>query len=207
VKSKRQVVRETQKRQQKISAVFAAIGIVLLLAVVGYFIISSAMTPAKPTATVQPTAVADKDMLGEFIPPSGANEHIADNSDPGPYSSNPPTSGHHYPVWLNADFYDSNTYQYPQGHLVHNLEHGYIIFWYNCKILSDAQCSELKAQIKNVMKAVENFKVIAYPWDSIDVPVVMTSWGYKLPFKTFDVDLARTFIDQHRNRAPEPNAP
>lgn len=207
MKSKRQAVREAQAQQKKTSAIIGITGIALLAIVIGYFIISGIMTPPKPTATVVPTAVAAADMVGEAVPPSGAGDHIADDVDPGDYNSNPPTSGHHYAKWLDAGFYDSNSYKYPQGHLVHNLEHGYIIFWYNCKTLSDTACADMKTQIKAVMTAAENFKVIAYPWDSIDVPVVMTSWGYKLPFKTFDVQLARTFIDQHRNRAPEPNAP
>ncbi len=53
----------------------------------------------------------------------------------------------------------------------------------------------------------DNFKVIAYPWTSTDVPLVMTSWGFMLRFPTFDSNLAATFIQQHRNRSPEPNAP
>lgn len=208
MKSKRQTIRETQKRQQKIAKIITIVGGALLVIVIGYIMISSANAPAKPTPTIEPTMVAEKDMVGEAIPASGASDHIPENSDPGAYSSNPPSSGHHYPVWGNAGFYDQNVYgQYPQGRLVHNLEHGYIIFWYNCKILSESQCSDLKTQIKAVMKAEQDFKLIAYPWDSIDTPIVMTSWGYMLSFKTFDTTLARTFVAQHRNRAPEPNAP
>ena len=208
MKSKRQSIRETQQRQQQISKIIGIMGVALLVIVIGYFIVSSVNTPAKPTPTIEPTMVAEKDMVGEAFPPTGASDHIEEGSDPGAYSTNPPTSGHHYPVWGTTGFYDENVYgKYPQGRLVHNLEHGYIIFWYNCKILSDSQCSDLKTQIKAVMKAEQDFKVIAYPWDSIDVPVVMTSWGYRLSFKTFDTSLARTFVAQHRNRAPEPGAP
>src|SRR5258706_6321566 len=146
-------------------------------------------------------------MLGEAVAVNSDRSHITKDSDPGQYSTNPPTSGHHYPTWLDAGFYDTNQYLYPQGYLVHNLEHGYIIFWYNCKNLSDSQCSEMKTQIKSVMDGANNFKVIAYPWDSIDVPLIMTSWGFILRMETFDASLASTFIEQHRNRAPEPEAP
>ena len=208
MKSKRQAIREAKAQQKKVFTIVAWTSIALLAIVVGYFIVSSVTAPPKPTATLQATDIPAADMLGEVVPASGANDHITEGSDPGVYSSNPPTSGHHYPVWANTKFYDTNTYgQYPQGYLVHNLEHGYVIFWYNCKILSDSQCADLKTQIKAVMEAVGNFKVIAYPWDSIDVPVVLTSWGYKLSFKTFDAEMARKFVDQHRNHAPEPAAP
>ncbi len=136
-----------------------------------------------------------------------SSSHIPIDSDPGTYNSDPPTSGPHYPDEAKAGFYETNTYQYPAGYLVHNLEHGYVIFWYNCANLSEGACSELKSQIKAVMDEVNNVKVIAYPWDSIDVPVVLTSWGRLLKMETFDAVQARTFYKTNLNKSPEPNAP
>ena len=45
------------------------------------------------------------------------------------YNSNPPTSGKHYEVWTKAGVYGKST---ADGHLVHSLEHGYVIVSYNC---------------------------------------------------------------------------
>ena len=210
--SKRQKLKEQRLLKNRMTNTFWIAGLVILFGVVGYFVLSSGLAPAAvptPTAaTLLGTPLATSGpLLGEAIPVDPDRSHIAEDSDPGPYNSNPPTSGHHYPTPLTAGFYDTNTYQYPQGHLVHDLEHGYIIFWYNCKVLSDGQCSDLKTQIKAVMASADNFKVIAYPWDSIDVPVVMTSWGYLLRLPSFDANLAGSFIQQHRNRSPEPDAP
>jgi hypothetical protein len=67
--------------------------------------------------------------------------------------------------------------------------------------------SDLKAQIREVMSAENNFKVIAFPWESIDVPVVMTSWGRMLRFDQFDTEQAQDFVQRNRNKAPEPFAP
>ena len=133
--------------------------------------------------------------------------HIAVDSDPGEYNSDPPTSGPHYPNEAQVGFYDTNSYQYPAGYLIHNLEHGYIIFWYNCGLLDEAACTDLKSQIKSVMDEVNNVKVIAYPWDSLDVPVAMTSWGRLQKMETFDAVQARTFYTTNLNKSPEPNAP
>lgn len=215
MKSKRQAVKEARQRQNRITTGLAIGFIALAVIVIASVVVIPIITPkptAIPTATIDtsPTAVVDPNMLGEVIAPSGAGDHIADSVNPNPYNSNPPTSGHHYQRWLTAKFYDSPDPAdgpYPEGHLVHNLEHGYIIFWYNCKILSDSECTTLKSQIKAAMEGAQNFKVIAYPWNSIDVPVVLTSWGYRLSMKTFDANLAKSFIDQHRNRSPEPDAP
>ncbi len=139
--------------------------------------------------------------------PIMTSTHIAVDSDPGEYNSDPPTSGPHYPDEAQAGFYDTNSYQYPAGYLVHNLEHGYIIFWYNCSLLNETACTDLKSQIKSVLDEFNNVKVIAYPWDSLDVPVAMTSWGRLQKMETFDAVQARTFYTTNLNKSPEPNAP
>ena len=139
--------------------------------------------------------------------PIMTSTHIPVDSDPGEYNSDPPTSGPHFPEPTQAGFYDTNIYQYPAGYLVHNLEHGYVVFWYNCTRLSESACSELRSQIKTVMDEVNNVKVVAYPWDSIDVPVAMASWGRLQNMETFNVAEARAFYKANLNRSPEPGAP
>jgi Protein of unknown function (DUF3105) len=147
--------------------------------------------------------------LGEDVPIMPDTTHVAEDTDPGPYNSDPPTSGKHYEATLNAGFYNDGdvSADHPEGHLVHNLEHGYVIFWYNCSLLDETGCTELKGQIQEVMADENNFKVIAFPWSSIDVPVVMTSWGRILRMESFDPQVAQNFVQNRRNKAPEPNAP
>lgn len=143
---------------------------------------------------------------GEEIPIM-TSTHIAVDSDLGTYNSDPPSSGPHYPEEAEVGFYDTNIYQYPAGYLVHNLEHGYIIFWYDCADLSESGCAEVKSEIKAVMGEVNNVKVIAYPWDLLDVPVTMTSWGRLQKMETFNAAQALAFYKANLNRSPEPNAP
>jgi hypothetical protein len=81
-----------------------------------------------------------------------------------------------------------------------------VIFWYNCALLDPTACDEMKAQIQDVMVEYDGYKLIAFPWNSIDVPVVMTSWGQMQEMERFDEGLARTFIRRNRNQAPEPEA-
>lgn len=147
--------------------------------------------------------------VGEVVAVMPNNSHVTAGTDPGTYSTDPPTSGPHYPDEMQAGFYNEGDQQspYPAGYLVHNLEHGYVIFWYNCSVVGDQECANLKASIKSVMDQVENFKVIAFPWPSIDVPVVMTSWGRLLKFDNFAPQRAREFVLANRNKAPEPDAP
>ena len=141
----------------------------------------------------------------------GSDQDLPEGSDPGPFNSDPPTSGQHYGQEMEAGFYEESDpevqSEFPEGYLIHSLEHGYTIFWYNCDLLDGASCSNLKSEIKTVMNELNNFKVVGFPRSSIEVPLVMTSWGRKLPFDTFNPDQARDFISRNRNRAPEPNAP
>lgn len=189
-KSGKREQRRSRQRQQQIrsSLIWGGLGLGVL-AVIGLVVWQG----------VRPRA-------GEEIPIM-TSSHITLDSDPGEYNSDPPTSGPHYPSEAEAGFYDTNAYEYPAGYLVHNLEHGYIIFWYNCDLLAEAACTDLKAQIKSVMDEVNNVKVIAYPWDSLDVPVAMTSWGRIHKMETFNEAQARAFYGSNLNRSPEPNAP
>jgi hypothetical protein len=147
---------------------------------------------------------------GEAVPVF-SRDHVETGTDPGPYRTNPPTGGAHYAEPLEAGFYEQADVEglgdYPEGHLVHNLEHGYVVFWYNCDLLDQAGCEDLKAGIREVMDGFDNFKVIAFPWPSMDTPVVLTSWGRILRMEDFNTRQARSFVSANQNRAPEPQAP
>ena len=190
-KSKRQQVHERQRNQKlRSNLVWGGIGGAVLV-FIGFLVWQG----VKPAA-------------GESIPiMAGGSQHIDVDSDPGQYNSDPPTSGPHYPEEAEAGFFDTNIYKFPAGYLIHNLEHGYVIFWYNCDLLNESACTELKSQIRAVMDELGGVKLIAYPWPSLDVPLAMTSWGQLQKFEAFDAETAKVFYRANLNRAPEPNAP
>ena len=189
-KSNRQKMHERQRKQKiRTNLIWGGIGIVIL-AIVGLVVWQG----------VRPAA-------GESIPIMVSDPHIPVDSDPGQYNSDPPTSGPHYAEEARAGFFDDNNYQFPAGYLVHNLEHGYVIFWYNCDLMDESGCTNLKEQIKTTMDDLGGTKLIAYPWNSLDVPLVMTSWGRLQRFETFDAEQAKAFYRANLNKAPEPNAP
>ena len=59
-------------------------------------------------------------------------------------------------------------------------------------------------EIRGVMEKAKMYKVIAYPWPKIDVPVVITSWGRMLRMEKLDPDLAYRYVSKYRNHSPEP---
>lgn len=194
MKSKRRQIREKRQRRQLYSRVIWGVAGIGVLGVLGYGL-----------------WVAFRPSYGESIPIMADISHVSSDTDPGPYNSDPPTSGRHYADSLPAGFYSeedlANLPAHPEGLLVHSLEHGYVIFWYNCDLLDEQGCNALKAQMRQSMEEAGNFKVIAFPWKSLDIPVVMTSWGRMLRIEQFNSRAARAFIERNRNRAPEPNAP
>lgn len=148
---------------------------------------------------------------GEAVPIMPSSRHIPVGEDPGPFNSDPPTSGPHYDAPLDAGLYHQATAAdmgpYPTGYLVNNLEHGCVVFWYNCEILDEIRCTALKGQLQEAIDDARNIKVVAFPWTSIEVPVVATSWGRMQEFESFDTKLALRFVSSNRNRAPGPQAP
>lgn len=173
--------------------IWGAIGAVVLL-IVGYFLWVNLRPQAGEAITVMPS-----------------RDHVAEGTNPGPFNSDPPSSGEHYSSPLPAGFYTpaqaEQLGEYPEGYLVHSLEHGYVVFWYNCEAPGVTDCDGILDGIRQVMNEYDNVKLIAFPWSSIDVPVAMTSWGHRLLMEEFDPDAATGFIDRNRFRAPEPSAP
>lgn len=196
--SKRQEIREQRMRQQrKQTLIWSGAGLVVII-LIGVFV-------------WQGSAQGSLGPVGESVAVSPEySTHIEEGADPGPFPTDPPAGGKHYGSDLEAGFYDdayaATLGEYPEGYLVHNLEHGYVIFWYNCDLLSPEACEALKSDIRKVMDKFGGSELIAFPWKSLDVPVAMTSWDRLQRFESFDLTLAERFIRANQNKSPEAGA-
>jgi hypothetical protein len=101
---------------------------------------------------------------------TGNQDHV----DPGtdiPYDDAPPAFGTHYNVWdsIERKFYASGD-RPDVGELVHNLEHGYTLLWYDETIADDDQAMDelrgLAAKFTDDSNFRNKFKVV--PWTSDD---------------------------------------
>ncbi|MFQ5942549.1 MAG: DUF3105 domain-containing protein [Anaerolineales bacterium] len=194
---------KAKKRRERTRNILIG-GVIVVATVVGIRWLSTQSSARESGETVPIPQVQAVDEMAEV-------SHVAEGTDPGPYNSDPPTSGRHYATQAFAGFNDVDDLasfgEFPAGYLVHSLEHGYVIFWYNCEVLTEPECEDLKDDIERVMGRVADFKVIAFPWTSIEEPIVMTSWGRMLRFDEFDPEIAEQYVRNFRNQAPEPNAP
>ena len=90
--SKREQMRARKRAQQQRTIIIAILIGVALVAAAGYVIWRG--LGAGPNAAVG--TQTDQSGLGQAIPPLADRSHVQDGTDPGPYNSDPSTSGRHY---------------------------------------------------------------------------------------------------------------
>lgn len=119
-------------------------------------------------------------------PATGNQEHV-DEGTPLTYADAPPATGRHYPVWepISRKFYGADRPEL--GYLVHNLEHGYTVLWYDETAADDPEMADQVRAIAEKFEGDEsNFrlKFKAAPWTEADGAafpegqhVAMTHWS------------------------------
>lgn len=172
---------------------------------------------------------SSKPLPGLLLPDQG-REHVSEKEwEKFKYNSNPPTSGPHDEAWTKAGVYDK-----PQGdgHLVHSLEHGYVIISHNCEMINskliptksgqnskmgtgsaetDKSCldffNKLKERVEN-----DTQKLILVPRPNLDANFALTAWTriekFNLPAgkagtEEASIEKVNNFIDSFRNHGPE----
>lgn len=142
--------------------------------------------------------------VGERMPDEGA-VHVGQGEIPN-YQSRPATSGQHWNVAgmapMNWGVYTSPV---PEPAVVHNLEHGGIVIWYQ----STATEADIQAltQFTQQQQSTTQYKVILSPWAGEDFghPIAVTAWNWRLFLDTADIDQVRAFQNDHPTTdAPEP---
>lgn len=115
-------------------------------------------------------AAADVCQEVETKPATGNQDHV-DPGTPIPYAEAPPAFGTHYNVWdeIGRKLYTADD-RPDVGELVHNLEHGYTILWYDESIAADDEQMQLLRAIAGKFTDDDNLrsKFKAVPWTTSD---------------------------------------
>lgn len=182
-------VLEAEERRKQMLIIGGVIaGVLLVIAALAYLVWQATLPPP-----------------GTPVPIQG-RDHIQPGQPHDPYNSDPPTSGPHYDTPIAEGFYNEAP---ADEYLVHSLEHGYVVIWYNCAKITEAECETLKQQIQEAMQssglaAVTNtLKLIAVPRPSMEHLLVLTSWGRIDRLDSFDQNRVRRYITLFRETAPE----
>lgn len=185
--------RRTSKHPNFLKAILGPAGLavlmVSLIAVLAYRNRPGqvAFEPDTPAGEAALTAV-------ETLPDEG-RKHV----EPGEtvdYKKDFPTSGPHDPTPVAPGVYSQP--QRPEQ-LVHSLEHGNIVIYYD----------EPGTQANNALESwAEQFPgawegVVVTPKAGLKESVVLTAWTKQLTLSQFDPEAAASFIDEYRGRGPE----
>ena len=125
-----------------------------------------------------------------------------------PYSSLPATSGPH---WNSPAAWGAYSTPQNESQLIHNLEHGGVVIWYDAEALDAAQVTELTSYVEGqVASGISGrFKFIVSPWggsEPLGGSAAVTSWRHILTLDAFDMSAIRAFADANYLRdVPEPN--
>jgi hypothetical protein len=219
--------RQEQAADRRRNLLFGGIGGLIALAIVGGSLFAVQRTEAnKPenrdlnSFGVAAAAAACDDVLRTAS--SGVNNHVSPTQPDGKktvvdYTTVPPAFGPHYgaPAPFERGFYTERDRPAIEE-LVHNLEHGYVIVWYDPAVSDDDQ-KEIQGVVTKLRTDNATAKIIASPWDDAygalpdGKTVALSHWGVKNGSRQLcgavSGEAINAFVKAHPpTDSPEPNA-
>jgi hypothetical protein len=133
-----------------------------------------------------------------------ANEgslHVAEGS-PLSFTSNPPASGNHYPIWTRFEAFDPEVV--PRGYWVHNLEHGGVALLYRPDT-DEGTIEQLQAVYGTLPNdpACDHPRALITADPELDDAIAVVAWNWVLEATCVDQAQILDFLEQHRGQAPE----
>jgi hypothetical protein len=125
------------------------------------------------------------------------------------YGTKPPSSGNHYPVWAAFETYSAPI---PEGFWVHDLEHGGVVFTYDCP---DEGCASDIAAAQTFIDGMTadplcdpsagnpRVRMTMTPDPNLDVRFAASAWGWTLRADCFDPVAFGAFVTAHYGNGRE----
>lgn len=178
------------RRGGRVDVRLVAAGVVLGMAAIGLVLVV--------------VLAAGNDQIGQAVRSAGQT-HIDDGTTPpaGSYTSIPATSGPHWGSPANWGVYPNPV---PEAQVIHNLEHGGIVIWYDPTRLPAEDVADLASFVRTEVDGTR-FKFILSPWAGEDFghAIAVTAWTRLLYLDEVDMDQVRAFADRYYQRlGPEP---
>jgi hypothetical protein len=198
-KQRRRLAEQRRKEQERKAAqrrnlITLGVAALVTILVVG-LIVQQRNSPAEANSDFG-VAASEAGCLPVEHPKALPGIHINLGQKHKPYNSIPPTSGPHYPQPIgpiDPGFY--SIAQTPEK-VVHNLEHGNIVIWYN----PDAP-EDVKADIRDAVNEVPNYTV-ATPYDNMKpgYNLALTAWGQLQFCKQVSKDVVDKFRTNYQGK-------
>lgn len=135
---------------------------------------------------------------------NGTHAHIEACSETD-YAMSPPVFGDHYPNWAAFQAYD---FPVPLGFLVHDLEHGAVVFFYDCP----DGCADEVAEVAEFIDALPvdpicpveiARRTVLVPRPALGARWAAAAWSHSLTADCFDAQLFGSFYERHVGRGRE----
>jgi hypothetical protein len=110
------------------------------------------------------------------------------------YSDPPPVGGNHNECWAKWGAYDE---ELADERWVHNLEHGGVIFLYNCPEGCANEVDTMRVFVSGRTQA------LLTPYAALPTRFAVVSWGVRLTTNCFDMPAFQQFYQEHVDNAPE----
>jgi hypothetical protein len=167
------------------------IGVALLILVAAGALYYFNQPTRQPAAEVSP---------GQPVPTMESRDHLPDGT-PVQYNTNPPTSGPHWGQAATWGVYPSTPP--PDERLVHNLEHGGVVIYYDPNQVDEQTIEQLRNLTRDLRR--ERTCLVLTQRESIqdDAAIALTAWGVLALLDSYDEPAIRAFWRDHVARGPE----
>jgi hypothetical protein len=116
--------------------------------------------------------------------------------EPVDYPQSPPSGGDHSACWTT---WGVHTEEVAPEHWVHNLEHGGVVFLWNCP----EGCDEDVATLTTFVEGLPEGRAVMTSYPDMDVEIAAIAWEHRLLLGCLDTDALQTFFDEHVGHGPE----
>ncbi|MET0283870.1 MAG: DUF3105 domain-containing protein [Polyangiales bacterium] len=111
------------------------------------------------------------------------------------YTDLPPVGGDHNQCWANWGVHET---ELADENWVHNLEHGGIVFLYNC---ASGGCANEVDTMRVFVSG--RTQALLTPYAALPTRFAVVAWGVRLTTNCFDMPAFQRFYPQHVDNAPE----
>mgnify|MGYP001607202125 CR=1 FL=1 len=181
-KARRQGAQERSKGMSPY--VFVGVGAVAIVAIaLAITLLSQANRPGEEAPLMAPQFRNAHTWLGTSMDSNP-------NGDGIPYTTDPPTHGPHTTFLTRWGVYKEPV---PKAILIHNMEDGGVVIWYNPSLLS----LEGLRLLTDIVQGYPQHVVLA-PYPSLTTPVALTAWGRILRLTALDAGKVLDFINAYK---------
>ena len=118
-----------------------------------------------------------------------------------PYPTVPPYGGPHHIIPTPCGVLSAT----PRfENVVHALEHGAVVFWYSPHELGEEAVRRLTEIAVDLL--TDGRYIIVAPYGALGHPLVLVSWGVRMPLAALEEDTVLAYVDSFHDDAPEPLA-